>query len=53
MENQYSKEYRLYMEYALVLFLTEKYGLAETEARWKVSQEYEEVLSEAKRDKYV
>ena len=42
-ENQYHKEYREYLEFALQKFLQEKEDLSEYDARTQVMQDFENV----------
>ena len=42
-ENQYHKEYREYLEFALQKYLQEKEGLSEYDARTQVMQDFENV----------
>ena len=47
-ENQYHKEYREYLEFALQKFLQEKEGLSEYDARTQVMQDFENVKKRAR-----
>ena len=42
-ENQYHKEYREYLEFALQKYLQEKEGFSEYDARTQVMQDFENV----------
>lgn len=46
--NQYHKEYRIYMEYALQRFLIEHHDMSEKDAQIKVMQDFAEVEMMAK-----
>ena len=52
-KNQYHKEYREYLEFALQKYLEEKEGISEYDARVKVIQDFEDVEKRARRDKYL
>ena len=47
-ENQYHKEYREYLEFALQRYLIEKEGLSEYDARVQVMQDLESVENRAR-----
>ena len=47
-ENQYHKEYREYLDFALQKFLQEKEGLSEYDARTQVMQDFENVEKRAR-----
>ena len=47
-ENQYNKEYREYLEFALQKYLQEKEGLSECDARTQVMQDFENVEKRAR-----
>ena len=47
-ENQYHKEYREYLEFALQKFLQEEEGLSEYDARTQVMQDFENVEKRAR-----
>ena len=47
-ENQYHKEYREYLEFALQKYLQEKEGLSEYDARTQVMQDFENVEKRAR-----
>ena len=47
-ENQYHKEYREYLEFALQKYLQEKAGLSEYDARTQVMQDFENVEKRAR-----
>ena len=47
-ENQYHKEYQEYLELALQIFLLEKEGLSENDARIQVMQDFENVEKRAR-----
>lgn len=51
--NQYNKEYRQYLEYALQRFLIEKKGYSEYDAQIKVMRDFEEVEAEAQRENFI
>ena len=52
-QNSYHKEYRMYMEYALQRFLTDKKRFSEYDAKIKVMRDFEEVEAEAKEEGYL
>ena len=47
-ENQYHKEYREYLEFALQKYLQEKDGLSEYDAQTQVMQDFENVEKRAR-----
>ncbi len=51
--NQYQKEYRQYLEYALQRYLIENHQYSENDARTKVMQDFEEVERQARKDGYL
>ena len=48
MDNQYSREYQVYLTYALQCYLIEHCNYAEKDAEIKVMQDFEEVEQEAR-----
>ena len=53
MENQYNKEYQMYMEYALQRYLIEQQGYSEYDAKIKVMQDFEKIEQEARQAQYL
>lgn len=51
--NQYNKEYRQYLEYALQRYLIEHKDYSEFDARTKVMQDFEEVELQARKDGFL
>ena len=49
MDQNYNKEYRQYLEYALQRYLINSEGYSETDARTKVLQDFELVEERAKK----
>ena len=48
MDNQYSREYQVYLTYALQCYLIEHCNYSEKDAEIKVMQDFEEVEQEAR-----